>query len=73
MSSYLHNYCVSFYRGIENIQSGIGIQAGNFLKDVTIFIVGIVWAFVINWKLALVLLTLFPIVSFLGGLSIMVL
>lgn len=59
-------------RGIENIQAGIGVQAGNFLKDITIFVIGIVWAFFISWKLALVLLTLFPIVSFLGGLSISV-
>lgn len=73
---YMHA-CMStiiFYdRGIENIQSGIGPQAGNIIKDITTFLVGIVWAFTINWKLALVATTLLPIVSLLGSLHLLVL
>ena len=59
-------------RSIENIQAGIGIQAGNVIRDITTFLFGIVWAFFINWKLALVVLVLLPIVSTLGGLNILV-
>ena len=63
---------LSPHRGIENIQAGIGTQTGVLIKDVTIFLVGIVWAFFINWKLAFVVFTLLPIVSVLGGLSVSV-
>ena len=69
----LHTLCYlifSTHRGIENVQAGIGTQAGVLIKDVTIFLVGIVWAFFINWKLAFVVFTLLPIVSVLGGLCV---
>ena len=62
-----------FYnRSIENIQAGIGIQAGYLLRDVITFLFGIVWAFTISWKLTLAVLVLLPIVSVLGGLNISV-
>ena len=57
---------------MENIQAGIGTQAGVLIKDITIFIVGIMWAFFINWKLAFVVFTLLPVVSVLGGLGVSV-
>ena len=63
---------ISIHRGIENIQAGIGTQAGLLIRDVTIFLVGIVWAFFINWKLAFVVFTLLPVVSLFGGLSVSV-
>ena len=59
-------------RSIENIQAGIGIQAGNMLREITTFLFGIVWAFTISWKLTLAVLVLLPIVSVLGGLNISV-
>ena len=68
----LHYLVFSTHRGIENIQAGIETQAGVLIKDVTIFLVGIVWAFFINWKLAFVVFTLLPIVSVLGGLNVSV-
>ena len=68
----LYIYCYVHTRSIENIQAGIGIQVGIMLSDVTVFITGIVWAFTINWKLALVVLTLFPVLTFLSGVNIVV-
>ena len=59
-------------RSIENIEAGIGIQAGNMLRDVALFFIGIMWAFTINWKLALVVLSLLPVVSFFAGVHIVV-
>lgn len=58
--------------GIEQIQAAIGIQAGNVIRDGSGFLIGIVWAFAINWKLTLVTAVLLPIVSFLGFLNISV-
>ena len=57
---------------MENIQAGIGTQAGVLINDITIFLFGIVWAFFINWKLAFVVFTLLPVVSVLGGLGVTV-
>ena len=70
-----NDYCTKLIcsnRSIENIQAGIGTQAGNVIRDVTTFIVGIVWAFTINWKLSLVVLTLLPFVSILTGIHALV-
>ena len=60
------------YRGIENIQAGIGTQAGLLIQDISIFISGIVWAFFINWKLAFVVLTMLPVLSVAAGLNVRV-
>ena len=50
----------SAHRSLENIQAGIGIQAGGLIRDVSTFLVGIVWAFFINWKLAAVSIAILP-------------
>ena len=50
----------SAHRGLENIQAGIGIQAGAIIRDVSTFLVGIVLAFFINWKLAAVSFAILP-------------
>ena len=63
---------VCTFRGIENIQAGIGTQAGLVIRDLSIFVGGIFSAFIINWKLALVVFTLFPVLSLLGGLNLRV-
>ena len=51
---------------MENIQSGIGDKVAIFLQHFTTFISGSVVGFVYNWKLALVVYTVLPIISVLG-------
>ena len=63
---------VLILRSIDNIQEGIGIQAGNVLRDLTTFIFGIVLAFTISWKLALAVIALLPFLSLLAALNIAV-
>ena len=53
----------SAHRGLENIQAGIGIQAGALIRDVSTFLVGIGLAFFINWKLAAVSFAILPTVA----------
>ena len=65
-------YVIFFGSGVENIQAGIGTQAGILIKDVVTFIVGLMWAFFINWKLALTASALLPIMSFLAFINITV-
>ena len=62
----------SHYRGIENIQAGIGDQAGLMIRDISTFVGGMLWAFLLNWKLAIVVSALLPLVSMLSGLNIKV-
>ena len=52
---------------IEKIQSGIGEKAALFLQYFSTFITGFVIAFAHNWKLALVVATMVPLLSFLGA------
>ena len=42
------------------------------IRDGVTFLFGTAWAFVINWKLALVVVMLLPILSVLAGLKITV-
>ena len=59
-------------RGTENIQAGIGDQAGLMIRDVSTFLGGILWAFFINWKLALVVFALLPVVSVMSAFNVKV-
>ena len=67
-----NTYTFDICSGVENIQAGIGTQAGILIKDIVTFLVGLTWAFAINWKLALTASALLPIMSFLGYINITV-
>ena len=70
--SLLTKSCFFTYRGVENIQAGIGDQAGLMIRDVSIFLGGLLWALFINWKLTIVMFSLLPLVSVLSALNIKV-
>ena len=47
---------------LETIENGIGISLGNIIVEISSFIFGIVFAFIINWKFSLVLFAVFPFI-----------
>lgn len=53
---------------MEKIQAGIGDKASLFLNYFTTFIAGFVIAFVYNWKMALVVLCILPLLSITAAL-----
>ena len=68
MESVLFSVYLNFFLSdIEKIQSGIGDKAALFLQYCSTFITGFVIAFSRNWKLALVVATMLPLLSFLGA------
>ena len=69
--SHICDSCL-FCRGIDNIQNGIGPQVGLFIRGVAVLLGGTVWAFVISWKLALVVATMLPVIAALTALNIRV-
>ena len=52
---------------IEKIQSGIGDKVAVFLSYFSTFIAGFVIAFTKSWKMALVVLTMLPLLTFVGA------
>ena len=52
---------------IEKIQAGIGDKVQVFLTYFSTFVAGFVIGFATNWKLALVVSTMLPILSFFAG------
>ena len=64
---FLVHFYLSYLSDIEKIRSGIGDKAALFLQYFSTFIIGFVIAFALNWKLALVLSNMFPLLSFLGA------
>ena len=50
---------------IEKIQAGIGDKMVVFLQNVSTFLTGYIFAFSINWKLALVVSSVLPVIAFL--------
>ena len=50
---------------IEKIQAGIGDKMVVFLQNVSTFLTGYIFAFSINWKLALVVSAVLPVIAFL--------
>lgn len=52
---------------IEKIQAGIGDKVQVFLTYFSTFLAGFVVGFVTNWKLALVVATMLPILAFFAG------
>ena len=49
-----------FFSDIEKIQAGIGDKAALFLQALSTFIAGFVIGYVVNWKLALVVSIMLP-------------
>lgn len=52
---------------IEKIQSGIGDKVAIFLSYFSTFITGYVVAFTLSWKMALVVMTMLPLIATVGG------
>ena len=57
-----------FPSDIEKIQSGIGDKVALFLQYFSTFITGFVIGYATNWKLALVVSVMLPILSLMAGL-----
>lgn len=53
---------------MEKIQAGIGDKVSLFLNYFTTFIAGFVIAFTINWKMALVVAVMLPLISLTAGI-----
>ena len=53
---------------IEKIQAGIGDKVSLFLNYFTTFVAGFVIAFVFNWKMALVVSVMLPILTFMAAI-----
>ena len=58
-----------FFSDIEKIQAGIGDKLAIFIMQFSTFLTGFVIAFIRNWKLALVVGTMLPLLSFLGAVT----
>lgn len=57
------------FEDLTQIQSGIGDKIGNTLQAISTLIGGFVVAFVLGWKLALVMLAMCPLIVVAGGLT----
>lgn len=55
------------YSDVEKIQAGIGDKVSLFLNYFSTFIAGFVIAFSFNWKMALVVAVMLPILAFMAG------
>ena len=56
-----------FHSDIEKIQSGIGDKVAVFLSYFSTFITGFIIAFSKSWKMALVVLTMLPLITFVAA------
>lgn len=54
---------------MQQIQSGIGDKIGNTLQAFTTLVGGLIVAFVVGWKLALVMLAVCPLIVLAGALT----
>ena len=55
------------YSGIEKIQSGIGDKVAVFLSYFSTFLTAYVIGFVRSWKIALVVMTMLPLIALVTG------
>ena len=55
------------YSDVEKIQSGIGDKVAVFLQYFSTFLTGFIVGYSINWKLALVLTTMLPLLTAIGA------
>lgn len=60
---------INFCSDVEKIQSGIGDKVALFLQYFSTFIAGFAIGFIINWKMALVVSTMLPILTTMAFLS----
>jgi len=58
---------------INKIEEGIGDKIGAFLQWMSTFVCGFIIAFIHGWKLALVILSVVPVISLLGAVMMKVL
>ena len=56
------------YSDVEKIQSGIGDKVALFLQYFTQFLAGFIIGYVTNWRLALVVSVMLPILSVMAAL-----
>ena len=54
------------FSDIEKIQAGIGDKISVFIQSITTFIAGYVIGYITNWKLALVISVMLPMLSFMA-------
>jgi ABC-type multidrug transport system fused ATPase/permease subunit len=52
---------ISFFSCIKNIEDGIGDKIGLLIRGISMFITTFAIAFVVNWKISLVMLLIAPI------------
>ena len=57
------------FRDLQQIQSGIGDKIGTTLQAATTLVGGFIVAFVVGWKLALVMLAVCPLIVLAGALT----
>ena len=53
---------IQYHRNIQIVEEGISKDIVDFIEDFTILVVGFIIAVVINWKLALVVGSFFPVI-----------
>jgi ATP-binding cassette subfamily B (MDR/TAP) protein 1 len=58
---------ICFTSDVNKIQEGIGDKMGAFFQWMATFIAGLIIALVRGWKLALVCLSLSPVIALCGG------
>jgi ABC-type multidrug transport system fused ATPase/permease subunit len=51
---------------VGKVQEAIGDKLGNFIQFISMFVAGMIIAFVYGWKLALVILSVTPLLAFVG-------
>lgn len=56
------------YSDIEKVQAGIGDKISVFIRSLSTFIAGFVIGFVTNWKLALVISAMLPVLAFMAAI-----
>ena len=68
--STLNDTPMSFsFSDIEKVQAGIGDKISIFIRSITTFIAGFVIGFITNWKLALVISVMLPVIAFMTAIS----
>ncbi len=58
------HYELLFHSDIEKIQAGIGDKIALFIQYMTTFLAGFVIAYVLSWKMALVVSVMLPLLTF---------
>ena len=59
----------NYYSDIANIQKGIGDKLSEVLRNFSLFMSGFIIAFIVDWRVALVVCTMVPL-TFIQGFFI---